>query len=112
MTFQGRYMILLMGIFGIYCGLVYNDLFGLNFALFDSSWYHPVIPGENGTAIAREAVRHGTEVYPFGIDPEWKRSENELLFLNSFKMKMSVVFGICQMFFGLCLRAANSVHFG
>ena len=63
----------------------------------------------------REGVRRevdGSNVYPFGVDPEWKRSENELLFLNSMKMKMSVVFGITHMFFGLCLRAANSVYFG
>jgi V-type H+-transporting ATPase subunit a len=52
-----------------------------------------------------------SNVYPFGSDPAWKISENELLFFNSMKMKMSVILGITQMIFGICLRGLNCVFF-
>jgi vacuolar-type H+-ATPase subunit I/STV1 len=39
-------------------------------------------------------------------------AENELLFQNSFKMKLSVVFGIFQMFMGTCIKGLNTVYFG
>ena len=50
-------------------------------------------------------------VYPFGVDPAWKLSSNELLFFNSMKMKMSVILGIIQMCFGILLRGMNSIYF-
>lgn len=50
------------------------------------------------------------DVYTFGVDPAWKISENELLFFNSMKMKMSVIIGIIQMTFGICLRGLNSYY--
>ncbi|NXT94907.1 VPP3 ATPase, partial [Anhinga rufa] len=49
--------------------------------------------------------------YPFGIDPIWSLAINHLNFLNSFKMKMSVVLGIVHMGFGVLLGIFNHVHF-
>ncbi|NXY07890.1 VPP3 ATPase, partial [Pteruthius melanotis] len=49
--------------------------------------------------------------YPFGIDPIWSLATNHLNFLNSFKMKMSVVLGIVHMGFGVVLGVFNHVHF-
>jgi V-type H+-transporting ATPase subunit a len=52
------------------------------------------------------------DVYPFGVDPTWHSADNDLLFFNSLKMKMSVVIGIIQMTFGLVLKLMNAIHFG
>lgn len=45
------------------------------------------------------------------MDPVWDRSENELMFLNSLKMKISVIIGVIHMTFGIALKAVNSLHF-
>ena len=41
--------------------------------------------------------------YPFGMDPIWKYSAGGLVYFNSLKMKMSVIFGVIQM-----VRRANA----
>ena len=43
--------------------------------------------------------------YPFGMDPAWKYAQNGLQYNNSLKMKMSVIFGVIQMSFGILLKA-------
>jgi V-type H+-transporting ATPase subunit a len=112
----GRYMIFMMGFFAVYAGFIYNDMFALGLNLFGSRWsfsgqeYGLVEEGE--VAEPMGAYGSAESVYPFGLDPMWKVSSNELLFFNSFKMKLSVIFGIIQMFSGTCLKGCNAVYFG
>ena len=109
----GRYMIVMMGFFAVYAGLVYNDCFSLGLNLFGTRWsFGSDSPEEGEVAEMRGQYGDGDSVYPFGLDPMWHVSANELLFFNSFKMKLSVIFGICQMFMGTCLRGINAVYFG
>lgn len=112
----GRYMITMMGFFAVYAGLIYNDCFSLGLNLFGSRW---LFEGQSEGAVEEGNVaemisEYGSNgsVYPFGLDPIWKVSTNELLFFNSFKMKLSVIFGIFQMFAGTCLKGANAIYFG
>lgn len=50
-------------------------------------------------------------MYKFGIDPIWFRSTNEIAIMNSFKMKISVIFGVAQMLMGTVMKGFNAVYF-
>ncbi|KAL5975043.1 V-type proton ATPase subunit a2 [Asimina triloba] len=50
--------------------------------------------------------------YPFGVDPTWHGSRTELPFLNSLKMKMSILLGVAQMNLGIVLSYFNAKFFG
>ncbi|BFZ17701.1 hypothetical protein BsWGS_20740 [Bradybaena similaris] len=113
--FGGRYIIMMMGLFSIYTGLVYNDVFAKSLNIFGSQWkpvtsdtdmrenediqLDPVYDYTNGTA------------YFFGIDPIWQAAKNKIVVLNSLKMKMAIILGVIHMLFGVCLSVFNHVHF-
>ena len=112
MFFSGRYVIFLMGLFSIYTGFIYNDAFSKSFNVFGSSWVNIYdfntterIPLEKILVLTPErAMRPTGGPYPIGVDPIWNLAEtNKLNFLNSLKMKSSVIIGIAQMTFGLIL---------
>ncbi|XP_069807756.1 V-type proton ATPase 116 kDa subunit a 1 isoform X2 [Dendropsophus ebraccatus] len=124
MVFSGRYIILLMGLFSVYTGLIYNDCFSKALNLFGSSWsVRPMFtsPKANWT---EDLLKHAPVLqldpdvngvfngpYPIGIDPIWSIATNKLTFLNSFKMKMSVILGIIHMLFGVTLSLLNHIYF-
>ncbi|KAJ1677900.1 H(+)-transporting V0 sector ATPase subunit a, partial [Spiromyces aspiralis] len=107
MFFNGRYIILLMGLFSIYTGLLYNDIFSRTTHFFKKGWDWPDKLPESGTATARL----NGHTYIFGIDPTWHHAENALIFTNSYKMKMSIILGIIHMSFGIFMQIPNARHF-
>ncbi|CAK56023.1 unnamed protein product (macronuclear) [Paramecium tetraurelia] len=82
-----RYLILLMGVFSFYSGLIYNDYLSLSLNLFQ-------------TCLGSEDQC----VYPFGIDPMWG---DHLEFNDSFKMKLSIIIAFCHMLLGVSLSGLN-----
>jgi len=104
MLFGGRYLILMMACFAFYAGWIYNDCFSIPFYLFNSPWSWPT--GD------QTAVNNNQTVYPFGVDPNWYHTNNELTFFNSLKMKLSVILGVTQMLFGIFLGLSNDLWWG
>lgn len=106
MAFYGRYIMLMMGIFSMYTGLIYNDVFSKGFTPFPSAWEFP----EEGRPEVTAHLKGGYR-YPFGIDWAWHGSENDLLFSNSLKMKLSILMGWAHMTYALCFSYINARHF-
>lgn len=70
--FSGRYIILLMGFFSIYSGIIYNDVFSKSANIFGSSWHFKI----NDTHIHDDTLdpkfHCADDPYPFGLDPIWQ----------------------------------------
>ena len=98
---RARYFLLLMGFFSLFCGLLYNDF--LSVPLYFKSCYPKT--GEKD----EELKKKENCKYRFGLDPVWTTSTNELIFINSLKMKFSVIFGVFQMFLGIFLKGLNAL---
>lgn len=45
------------------------------------------------------------------MDPIWTVTNNKLTFVNSVKMKMSVIFGVFHMTIGVILKGFNTIYF-
>ncbi|KAL5788622.1 hypothetical protein ACOSP7_005571 [Xanthoceras sorbifolium] len=109
MAFGGRYVILMMALFSIYTGLIYNEFFSVPFELFGRSAYAcRDLSCRDATTIGLIKVR---DAYPFGVDPAWHGSRSELPFLNSLKMKMSILLGVAQMNLGIIMSYFNATYF-
>ncbi|EXC33238.1 V-type proton ATPase 116 kDa subunit a isoform 1 [Morus notabilis] len=109
MLFGGRYILLLMSLFSIYCGLIYNEFFSVPYHIFGGSAY------KCRDATCSDAHTAGLvkfrDPYPFGVDPSWRGSRSELPFLNSLKMKMSILLGVAQMNLGIVISYFNACFF-
>lgn len=122
MAFGGRYCILLMGIFSIYTGLIYNEFFSMPTVIFGHTHARCMVGNKILTAVTdmRECKEHaGAEVafpkhttpYPLGVDPIWHGTKAELPFFNSMKMKMSILLGVCHMNLGIIMSLFNNLYF-
>ncbi|KAF2449649.1 vacuolar ATP synthase-like protein 98 kDa subunit [Karstenula rhodostoma CBS 690.94] len=107
MIFYGRYIVLMMGIFSIYTGLLYCDAFSKELPWFKSMWEWET----DGKTLGPRATRVEGHTYPFGLDWRWHETDNDLLFSNSYKMKLSILLGWCHMTFSLMWSLVNARYF-
>lgn len=115
MIFGGRYLLLFMGLFSVYLGLLYNDMFGFSVEVFASGYKWPKLPPEGPKGVVRPSSPAGVtpeKSVVFGIDSAWAETENKLEFYNSVKMKCSVIIGVVQMMAGVVLSLMNHLYFG
>ena len=114
MVFHGRYCILLMALFSVYTGVLYNECFSVPMHMFGSSKYvcDPIDPTKDTTCDSQYTtglVSKDDSAYPFGVDPVWHGTRSELPFLNSLKMKMSILLGVTQMMVGIFMSLLNQL---
>ncbi|KAI5190780.1 V-type H+-transporting ATPase subunit a [Nematocida sp. AWRm77] len=95
-VFNGRYLIMMAGLWAIYFGFLYADFMGVSF----------------GDVLSGYAEGEKKGVCYFGIDHIWHGPEvsNGATFINSLKMKTSLVIGFVHLTFGMVLNALNALY--
>ena len=123
LPFAGRYVILCMSLFAIYCGFLYNEFLSVPMKILNTTWLVDDSPGscKNGGACQRIVYQPGEakpewdyypkRTYEFGIDWIWKGASNELIYYNSLKMKMSIIIGVTHMSLGIIMKFLNAIYF-
>lgn len=106
MLLPHRYMLTLMGFFATYCGFIYNDYVSTSLNLFGSCYSVEGVEAGDQLPLTPDCV------YPLGLDPAWSIAENNLNFVNSLKMKISVIIGVIHMTLGVFVKASNTIYFG
>lgn len=113
--FGGRYIVFLMGLFSMYTGMMYNDFFSKSINVFGSHWNFTKSFDEIKTFHNLQLDPSTTEYiktpYPIGMDPVWQMAGNKIIFLNSYKMKISIIFGVTHMLFGIMVGLWNNMYF-
>jgi len=99
-----RHFLLLMGIFSVFCGVIYNDFTSVSMYLFGDSCYELPAAGSINATLKPDCV------YPVGLDPTWYMAQNEILYVNSVKMKIALILGVLQMSLGIILKGCNEAY--
>lgn len=99
---NARSLLLFLSIFSVYCGLIYNDFLSVPLPFFRSCYE------EVGESFEKRSPNCN---YPIGFDYNWNLSGNQITFVNSFKMKISIVIGVLHMTIGIVLKGLNALHF-
>ncbi|KDO84722.1 hypothetical protein CISIN_1g038653mg [Citrus sinensis] len=99
MTFGGRYVIMMMALFSIYTGLIYNEFFSAPSELFGPSAYACCDPSCRYIISVIDSRIYGhtcdsttvglikvQPTYPFNVDPRW-----QMIFLNSLFGYLSIL---------------------
>ena len=89
---QGRFVVFACSLAAIWFGFLYGDFASLPVTLFKSQY-------ETG------------RTYPFGIDPIWHHADNKMVFINSVKMKLSLIIGFFHMGLGSVISISNALYF-
>lgn len=89
---DGRFVVFSCSLFAIWFGFLYGDFGSLPISLFQSQY-----------EIGR--------TYPFGIDPIWHHAANKMVFINSIKMKLSLIIGFFHMGLGSAISITNGLYF-
>lgn len=112
--FGGRYIIFLMGIFSMYTGFIYNDIFSKSLNVFGSGWENNYNTSTIMTnkALQLDPARDFHRTYPIGMDPVWQVAPmNKIIFQNAYKMKISIILGVIHMIFGVIVGLFNHRYF-
>ena len=107
-----------MGLFAFYCGWIYNEFFSIPLKIYSSCYEEQYL---NGTVADLPPTAKMPE-YEFkrlspgcvpvvGFDSVWFNSLQEVSFVNSFKMKLSILIGVTHMCLGIFMKGVNAFNF-
>lgn len=99
----------------MYTGLIYNDIFSKSLNIFGSNWkivYNASTIMTNADLQLDPKESFLQSAYPFGMDPIWQVAKsNKIIFQNGYKMKISIIFGVFHMMFGVMMSYRNYRYF-
>ena len=98
---------------------MYNDIFSKSLNIFGSHWAtNMTFTASNSSPFQliqttmldpKKPDQYQGDPYPFGVDPAWQSAKNKIGFLNTYKMKISLIFGVIHMSFGVFISLWNKL---
>lgn len=100
----------------MFTGLLYNEFFAIPNDWFGTCYdlHEKRTPDEleNGGVYTTGTLdQFNNCAYPFGFDPAWFNTGNQLAFSNNVKMKLAVIIGVAHMTLGIITKGTNTIFF-